>query len=405
MTKIKKKDRRNAYLFLSPDGIWYSRVMIPPYMRGLFQGRTSYSKSSGTGDIIQARIFRDAMIAEFNLLREQVKPVTEKRIDTVLTEIKRLRKHVENSPDDFSFSVDACPTLRRLADIYLLKHEAKRKLTTLSKLNKGVELFLEFLNRKDVKLTQVNRTMVTNFIEFASKERATQTVRHYVANLGMLFDYASARYHDAPQVHLNPFRGHKLDTSQSESYQPFTDAELHLLLNALDGELHDLTMLGLYSGARLEELASLQVTNIIEIGGIKCFDIKEGKNKNAIRVIPIHSKLLAVVERLVIGNHSGYLFYRASTSDRADGKKSFWYSQAFTRARIKALGKNVKNKVFHSLRHNFSTKLDRKEVPEIRANQLLGHEKAKTISYQLYSAGVEIKELKRLIELVEYEGL
>ena len=206
-------------------------------------------------------------------------------------------------------------------------------------------------------------------------------------------------------MHLNPFRGHKLDTSQSGSYQPFTDAELHLLLNALDGELHDLTMLGLYSGARLEELASLQVTNIIEIDGIKCFDIKEGKNKNAIRVIPIHSKLLAIVERLVIGNHSGYLFYRASTSDRADGKKSFWYSQAFTRARIKALGKNVKNKVFHSLRHNFSTKLDRKEVPEIRANQLLGHEKAKTISYQLYSAGAEIKELKRLIELVVYEGV
>ncbi|MBA4823823.1 phage integrase SAM-like domain-containing protein [Pantoea ananatis] len=238
MKKIKKKDRRNAYLFLSPDGIWYTRVMIPLFMRGLFQGRTSYSKSSGTGDIIQARVFRDAMIAEFNLLREQVKPVTEKRIDSVLNEIKRLRKHVENSPDDFSFNIDACPSLRKLANIYLLQHESKRKLTTLSKLNKGVELFLEFLDRKDVKLSQVNRTMVTNFIDYASKERATQTVRHCVANLGMLFDYASARYHDAPQAHLNPFRNHKLDTTQSESYQPFTNAELKLLLGSLEGELN-----------------------------------------------------------------------------------------------------------------------------------------------------------------------
>lgn len=403
MKKIKKKDRRNAYLFLSPDGIWYTRVMIPLFMRGLFQGRTSYSKSSGTGDIIQARVFRDAMIAEFNLLREQVKPVTEKRIDSVLNEIKRLRKHVENSPDDFSFNIDACPSLRKLADIYLLQHESKRKLTTLSKLNKGVELFLEFLDRKDVKLSQVNRTMVTNFIDYASKERATQTVRHYVANLGMLFDYASARYHDAPQAHLNPFRNHKLDTTQSESYQPFTNAELKLLLDSLEGELHDLAMMALYSGARLEELASLQVSNIIDIEGIKCLDIKEGKNKNAIRVIPIHSKIIDIVNRLVKSNHSGYLFYRASISDRSDGKKSFWYSQAFTRARIKILGKNTKNKVFHSFRHNFSTELDRKDVPEIRANQILGHEKGKSISYQVYSAGAEIKELKRLLERIEYK--
>ena len=109
------------------------------------------------------------MIAKFKLLREYVKPVTEKRIDTVLTASKRLRKHIDNSPDDISFSVDACPTLRWLADIYWLQHEAKRKLTTLSKLNKGVELFLEFLKRKNIKLTQVTRTMVTNFIEFASR--------------------------------------------------------------------------------------------------------------------------------------------------------------------------------------------------------------------------------------------
>ncbi|MBE5252221.1 DUF6538 domain-containing protein [Mixta mediterraneensis] len=111
MPKIKKKDRRNAYLFLSPDGVWYTRVMIPPYMRGLFQGRTSYSKSSGTGDIQEARLFRDAMIAEFNLLREQVKPKTEKRIDAVLTEIKRLRNHVDVNTDR------------------ILTHPAKVKLT------------------------------------------------------------------------------------------------------------------------------------------------------------------------------------------------------------------------------------------------------------------------------------
>ena len=71
-------------------------------------------------------------------------------------------------------------------------------------------------------------------------------------------------------MHLKPFWGYNFDTG----YQPFTTAELCLLLNALDGELHDITMMGLYSGARLEELASLEFTNIVDIERVKSFDIK-----------------------------------------------------------------------------------------------------------------------------------
>ena len=59
-------------------------------------------------------------------------------------------------------------------------------------------------------------------------------------------------------------------------------------------------LLGLFTGARLNEIASLYVEDIRNIEGIPCFDINENKsdkrtkNKTSNRIIPIHPTLISI---------------------------------------------------------------------------------------------------------------
>ena len=168
----------------------------------------------------------------------------------------------------------------------------------------------------------------------------------------------------------------------------------------------------MYSGMRLNEICSLRATNIKEIEGVLCFEVTEGKSKSAARIIPCHSLITPLVLSLREKPYNGFLFYRASITDRADGKRSTWHSQRFTRAKRKALGEaGSELKVFHSLRHQAAQIMDRggigrgklKPVPEDRIALLLGHERGSTESFKTYSKNAASPvELRQYIELLRY---
>ena len=66
--------KRDRYLVLDPCGNYLVRIAIPSYMRHLFQGKRYFMKSTGTRDIRQARLFRDAIALEWTRLRNLLKP-------------------------------------------------------------------------------------------------------------------------------------------------------------------------------------------------------------------------------------------------------------------------------------------------------------------------------------------
>lgn len=179
-----------------------------------------------------------------------------------------------------------------------------------------------------------------------------------------------------------------------------------------DEEMQNVTLIGMYSGMRLNEICSLCSSNIKEIEGVLCFEVTEGKSKSAARIIPCHSLITPLVLSLREKPYNGFLFYRASITDRADGKRSTWHSQRFTRAKRKALGEaGFELKVFHSLRHQVAQILDRggvgnknlKPVPEDRIALLLGHERGSTESFKTYSKNAASPvELQQYIELLRY---
>lgn len=361
------------------------RIAIPSYMRHLFQGKRYFMKSTGTRDIRQARLFRDAIALEWTRLRNLLKPQGGSSVDQIIDELRRVSVYAKEAPASFGASVQACPSLLKMRDLYLLQYSEKRKLTTLSKTNKAVEVLLTHLKKKDIQLRDINRTIVTGWLDKLKTERAPQTIQNYISALAQIWDLARNRYHDAPQD--NPWRGHALEAKSSKvSYEVFAPGELAKIYALLDDEMKAVTAIGAYSGMRLNEICTLRESSIKNVEGVLCFEITEGKSKSAARIVPVHSKIIPLVKSLLKTTHSGFLFYHASITDRADGKRSTWHTQQFTRAKRKALGEPAaERKVFHSLRHAFVQQLDRAQVPEDRIALLVGHERGNTESFKTYS--------------------
>ena len=59
--------------------------------------------------------------------------------------------------------------------------------------------------------------------------------------------------------------------------------------------------------------------------------------------------------------------------------------------------------MFHSLRKTVATQLEQAGVLENVASDILGHEKAATLSYGLYSAGTSINQMKFALEAIDYD--
>ncbi|HCU0062385.1 TPA: site-specific integrase [Klebsiella pneumoniae] len=414
--RVKPKDKRDHYLILDPCGVYMVRIAVPAYMAAHFGNKTYFMRSTVTRDIRQARLFRDAIALEWYKLRDQLKPVRSgSRIEQILDELRGIRKYANETPAaalpqstqvNFGAQVMACPSLLKMRDLYILQFSEKRKLTTLSKTNKAVEVLLSHLRKRDIPLKDINRTIVTGWLDKLKSDRAPQTIQNYISALAQIWDLARNRYHDAPQD--NPWRGHGLEAKSSKvSYEVFTHAELAKVFAALDGdeEMQAVTLIGMYSGMRLNEICSLRVGNIREIEGVLCFEVTEGKTKSAARIIPVHSRIIDLVESLLQKPHNGFLFYRASIIDRADGKRSTWHTQRFTRAKRQALGEvGTERKVFHSLRHEVAQQLDRNQVPEDRIALLMGHERGKTETFKTYSKhAASPVELRHYVEKISFK--
>lgn len=382
------------------------RIAIPSYMLHLFQGKRYFMKSTGTRDIRQARLFRDAIALEWTRLRNLLKPQGGSSVDQIIDELRRVSVYAKEAPASFGASVQACPSLLKMRDLYLRQYSEKRKLTTLSKTNKAVEVLLIHLKKKDIQLRDINRTIVTGWLDKLKTERAPQTVQNYISALAQIWDLARNRYHDAPQD--NPWRGHALEAKSSKiSYEVFAPGELAKVYALLDDEMKAVTAIGAYSGMRINEICTLRESSVKTIEGVLCFEITEGKTKSAARIVPVHSKLIPLVKSLLKNTHNGFLFYHASITDREDGKRSTWHTQQFTRAKRKALGETAtKRKVFHSLRHAFVQQLDRAQVPEDRIALLVGHERGNTESFKTYSRNsASTIELKKYVELLSYKEI
>lgn len=389
--------KSQSYLYPTPEGVWMFQIFVPKYMRHIFGGKRLYRKSTGTKDLATAKHFRNHMLIEWKALKEQYCPDTEeRRINNAILELRA--QTVMKSP------LQAIPTLIEIRDRYADQYKDRRSFSTLAKSARSVEVFLKHLECADIKITKIRRSQVALFAMRHIEKKADQTVQNWLTCLGSLYEFARRVHDDIPPD--NPFHGHNLEARATiESYQPFTSDQMQKLLDAAEPEIRNIIMMGLFSGCRLDELASLKKSEIQTVEGVRCFYISKSKTKAGIRHVPIHSRLSAIVDEYLSHNYGEYLFPQANKINRADGKKGPFYSQAFTRLRRRVLPTATDRQCFHSLRGMFITCLDRAGVSESRIGSITGHteQKAKTEAFRTYSQGASMKELSGYVELVSYD--
>ncbi|HCD9175991.1 TPA: tyrosine-type recombinase/integrase, partial [Klebsiella pneumoniae] len=377
----------NQYLFQNRSGLWVFQIFVPKYMRHVFGHKRAWRKSTGTKDIVKARQFRNHLLIEFNKLKEKLKPDTEeKRISGAIASLYQevsANNEIEDRRGKPAEVKTTSPTLCEIRDEYSENYKNRRSYSTLSKSARAVEVFLATIRETDIKIDIIGRRMVTQFIRTQQERVAGQTLQNWLTCLGSLYEFALRTYDAIPEG--NPFHNHNLEARRTiESYEPFELVQMQKLLDAAEPEIKNIIVMGLFSGCRLDELASLKKSEIQTVEGVRCFYISKSKTKAGIRHVPIHSRLSAIVDEYLSHSYGEYLFPQANKINRADGKKGPFYSQAFTRLRRRVLPTATDRQCFHSLRGMFITCLDRAGVPEQRIGAITGHteQKAKTEAFR-----------------------
>lgn len=149
------------------------------------------------------------------------------------------------------------------------------------------------------------------------------------------------------------------------------------------------TLIGMHLGARVNEIAQLHLSDIIQRDAIWCFDInandkaatkKQLKNKQSARVVPIHPFLLSI-------GFLGYVQEQRSNGETrlfpdfthtVDGGYGRSLSRWFNETLLPSLELKTKQHVFHSLRHSMVQQLFAAEVTEAHVMAIVGHEPGTT---------------------------
>lgn len=202
-----------------------------------------------------------------------------------------------------------------------------------------------------------------------------------------------AQLTDVPTAVLYPPRA----GGEAKHYEPFSEAELKILFESQAykqqtfAKAHEfwIPLLGLYTGARINEIAQLDLADIGSQDEVDVIRINDDGNKRtktaaSVRTIPIHPSLIA----------AGFLVYRDTLLDEGwtrlfpeltrstIGKYGYRKdpSEFFTQYR-RACGVSTDEdrvKVFHSFRVTANSALRRQNVPQERRERLVGHESGDT---------------------------
>lgn len=277
-----------------------------------------------------------------------------------------------------------------------LNNEAKSKDMKKSSILKFTK---DFPLVTDVKRKEVQRWANRQ----AEGGKALATIRRSLSELRGYWSYLTSievvSENDLPFERLNLAKPSKRDVVMKER-RAFAPADVVKLLNAAvdrkDTQLADLIRLGMWTGARLEELCALRVEKV----GDGFFSVEDAKTPAGWRKVPIHSQLAATIKRLV--EESDDKFVLSGLTLNKYGDRSNAIGKRFGRLKTD-LGFG-ETQVFHSIRHTVAHQFKNAGVQEALAADILGHEHEQ-ITFGTYASDqARLETLKPVVELLAYAG-
>lgn len=168
-------------------------------------------------------------------------------------------------------------------------------------------------------------------------------------------------------------------------------------------------LIGLYTGARMEEIGQLTRSDIRQTGDVWYFHISnEGeetsvKNKNSNRDVPIHPELIRLGFLKYVESHDPGTSIFPKLSRIKGRQLTHNYSKWWGNWCRLELGITDTRKVFHSFRHAFKDACRNSGIPREIHDAFTGHVGSDVGS--TYGVGHSVKTLGEAMGRVRYEGL
>lgn len=398
---------------------WYARLGIPAELRPHFNGKRELKETLKTSDKRVAELKAMKLVGgwklQFDALRGSV--TATQALAAEFLPHPEGRVNLDTGMSDKNYAIDAqADSLADSQKQAFYEVALGRATPTLLYLNKFLKQWDVEQKTKDMANTAIKRVadtfttlemisvpLIYQMIDADTNGKATKE-----KNYGFVRQYFKylKRMQAMPQDKPNPFEGldfkeQKKNANSSNKRIAFKAAEVKKLIKASEGkediQLTQLIQLAAYTGARIEELCSLKVTDVIKVDRVNCFNITDAKTEAGNREVPIHPSIADLVKELIKKSNDGYLFSGLTFNKYL--KRSNAIGKRF--GHMKTAQGFGKGHVFHCFRNTVATQLENAGVPEGVAADIVGHEK-KTMTYGLYSGGTSAKIKLDAVKKIKY---
>jgi len=398
---------------------WYARLTIPSELRPNYNGKRELKTTLKTSDQKVAELKAMKLVGDWKLQFEALRgsvsatqalaaeflphPDGKVNPDTGMSDkdyaIEAQADSLADSQKQSFYEVAlgrATPTLLYL-DKFLKHWEVEQKTKDMAK------TAIKRVSDAFPTLEMISVALIYQMIDADTNGKATKE-----KNYGFVRQYFKylKRMQAIPQDKPNPFENldfkqPKKNTATGNKRTAFKATEVKKLIKTSadkgDEQLMNLIQLAAYTGARIEELCSLKVTDVIKVDRVNCLNITDAKTLAGNREVPIHPSIADLVKELIKKSDDGYLFSGLTFNKYM--KRSNAIGKRF--GHMKTGQGFGKGHVFHCFRNTVATQLENAGVTEGVAADIVGHEK-KTMTYGLYSGGTSAKIKLDAVKKIKY---
>ena len=414
---------------------YHARLCLPKDVRSAFNNKTELWGSTGTGDKKLAAIAAAEMVVRW---KRQIYAVRNGVSAAEWT--KAWAKGVREA--DATQDEEGCPSTREAVVLALtdeLEDMVQAGKMTLPVAKAAFEVamgyrvlladhvsdYLKQYRNHNIKTQAAYRSAMDRFVEeFSDDEQVTtKSIKRWVSKMADEQNLAAKTIqrmigqaqtfwsylveHEIVKREANPFTAFKLTVPKTATRSipivPFKPEEIVEILKTpvaqRDTKLTLLIKLGMYTGARIEELAMLRKDDVDLTEGV--LHIRGTKTDAAVRTVPVHPTLMPLLAALDPNSKDTYVIEGLTIDSRGERGKAM--GKRFGRLKT-AIGHTGRDKVFHSIRKTVATLLEQAEVPEGVAADILGHEK-QTMTYGLYSGGSSSRQKRDAVTKLKYPSM
>ncbi|MGR3500540.1 MAG: site-specific integrase [Limimaricola soesokkakensis] len=285
----------------------------------------------------------------------------------------------------------------------ITKADARKTKDTLLRLPK---------NRS--KLPQIRDLPLAEMLEIEGAERiSARTVNAYISHMQSFAEWAENNGHATENVFAN-IRVKLPKSAKTDGRKAFSQAQLQLMYTHLVENPRGLvnkdehkwgTLIAMFTGMRLNEVAQLEVQDIQEDGGVWLIDVNDNgpdkrlKNPASRRRVPVHQQLveLGFLDFITEMRRSSSRLFPSLTYTKQNGygrNIGRWFNERF----LPELGINDKGLVFHSLRHTMVTRLSQSDVQETKVKAIAGHAQTGVTYDTYFREGYRPAQLKAALD-------